>query len=116
MALDVGRVRIGVALSDPLGYTAQPLLTLWRRSRGEDLRSLLRLMRKHEVRAIVVGNPLHVSGTVSLKQICHPDRSVAKWRDLLCAPIPRAILEEGPPPSPLSSRVADLPGGKSRME
>ena len=30
MALDVGKVRVGVALSDPLGYTAQPLLTLWR--------------------------------------------------------------------------------------
>ncbi len=65
MALDVGRVRVGVALSDPLGYTAQPLLTLWRKSRGEDLRSLMRLIRKHEVAAIVVGNPLHLSGDVS---------------------------------------------------
>jgi putative Holliday junction resolvase len=62
MALDVGKVRVGVALSDPLGYTAQPLLTLWRKSRGEDLRSLLRLIRKHEVVAIVVGNPLHHVG------------------------------------------------------
>ena len=65
MALDVGKVRVGVALSDPLGYTAQPLLTLWRKSRGEDLRSLLRLIRKHEVMEIVVGNPLHMSGDVS---------------------------------------------------
>lgn len=65
MALDVGKVRIGVALSDPLGYTAQPLLTVWRKSRGEDLRSLLRLIRKHEVTEIVVGNPLHMSGDVS---------------------------------------------------
>ena len=47
MALDVGKVRVGVALTDALGYTAQPLLTLWRKSRGEDLRSLLRLIRKH---------------------------------------------------------------------
>ena len=65
MALDVGKVRIGVAVSDPLGYTAQPLLTLWRKSRGEDLRSLLRLVRKHEVVEIIVGNPLHMSGDVS---------------------------------------------------
>ena len=65
MALDVGKVRVGVALSDPLGYTAQPLLTLWRKRRGEDLRSLLRLIRKYEVVAIVVGNPLHMSGDVS---------------------------------------------------
>ena len=65
MALDVGTVRVGVALTDPLGHTAQPLLTLWRKSRGEDLRSLLRLVRKHDVVKIVVGNPLHMSGDVS---------------------------------------------------
>lgn len=65
MALDVGKVRVGVALTDPLGYTAQPLLTLWRKTRGEDLRSLLRLIRKHEVIEIVVGNPLHLSGDIS---------------------------------------------------
>ena len=65
MGLDVGKVRIGVALSDPLGYTAQPLLTLWRKDRGDDLRSLLRLIRKHEVREVVVGNPLHMSGDIS---------------------------------------------------
>ena len=65
MALDVGKVRIGVALSDGLGLTAQPLLTIWRKTRGEDLRSLLRLIRKHEVTEIIVGNPLHMSGDVS---------------------------------------------------
>ena len=65
MALDVGKVRVGIALTDPLGYTAQPLLTLWRKSRGEDLRSLLRLIRKYDVTEIVVGNPLHMSGDVS---------------------------------------------------
>ena len=65
MALDVGTARVGVALTDPLGYTAQPLLTLWRKSRGEDMRSLVRLIRKYEVVMIVVGNPLHMSGDVS---------------------------------------------------
>jgi putative Holliday junction resolvase len=65
MALDVGKIRVGVALSDPLGYTAQPLLTLWRKSRGEDMRSLLRLIRKHDVTELVVGNPLHMSGDLS---------------------------------------------------
>ncbi len=65
MCLDVGKVRIGIALSDPLGYTAQPLMTLWRKSRGEDVRSLLRLMRTHEVATLIVGNPLHLSGDTS---------------------------------------------------
>ena len=65
LALDVGKVRIGLALTDPLGYTAQPLLTLWRKNRSDDLRSLLRLIRKHEVTTILVGNPLHLSGAPS---------------------------------------------------
>lgn len=65
MALDVGKVRVGVAVTDPLGYTAQPLLTLWRKNPSEDLRSLLRLIRRHEVTRIVVGHPLHLSGAVS---------------------------------------------------
>lgn len=65
MALDVGKVRVGVALTDLLGYTAQPLLTMWRKSRGEDIRNLVRLIRKHEVEQVVVGNPLHLSGEVS---------------------------------------------------
>ncbi len=65
MALDVGTLRIGVALTDPLGYTAQPLLTIWRRSRGEDLRNVVRLIRKHEATHVVVGNPLHLSGEES---------------------------------------------------
>lgn len=65
MALDIGKVRIGIALSDPLGYTAQPLLTLWRKNRSEDIRSILRLIRKHDVAEIVVGNPLHMSGDIS---------------------------------------------------
>ncbi len=62
MALDVGKVRVGVALTDALGFTVQPLLTLYRKSRGEDMRNLLRLLRRHQVSEIVVGNPLHLSG------------------------------------------------------
>ena len=54
-------------MSDELGLTAQPVLTLERRrSRGsiarDDLRSLARLCRRFGVAGIVVGNPLHLSG------------------------------------------------------
>ncbi len=62
MALDVGKARIGVAITDELGYTAQPLLTVWRKSPGEDLRNLLRLVRRYGVAEIVVGNPMHLEG------------------------------------------------------
>ena len=65
MALDVGNVRIGIALSDPLGYTVHPLLTLQRKGPRADVKSIVRLARKHGVSEIVVGNPLHMSGEVS---------------------------------------------------
>jgi len=66
LGLDVGDRRIGVAVSDELGLTAQPVLTLERRrNRREDLRSLARLCRRFGVVGIVVGNPVHLSGDVS---------------------------------------------------
>lgn len=66
LALDVGSKRIGVAVSDELGLTAQPVLTLERRrNTREDLRSLARLARRFGVAGIVVGNPLHLSGEAS---------------------------------------------------
>jgi len=66
LALDVGSKRIGVAVSDELGLTAQPVLTLERRRNArEDLRSLGRLARRFGVVGIVVGNPLHLSGEES---------------------------------------------------
>jgi len=58
-------------VSDELGLTAQPVLTLERkRAPGisrEDLRSLARLARRFGVVGIVVGNPVHLSGDVSLQ-------------------------------------------------
>jgi len=70
LALDVGNRRIGVAVSDELGLTAQPVLTLERRRGGsgtsrDDLRSLARLARRFAVVGIVVGNPLHLTGETS---------------------------------------------------
>jgi putative Holliday junction resolvase len=55
-----------VAVSDELGLTAQPVLTLERRhNQRDDLRSLARLARRFSVAGIVVGNPVHLSGDVS---------------------------------------------------
>ena len=66
LAIDVGSKRIGVAVSDELGLTAQPVLTLERRrSQREDLRSLARLCRRYSVSGIVVGNPLRLDGRSS---------------------------------------------------
>jgi putative holliday junction resolvase len=65
MGLDVGDRRIGIAVSDPLGLTAQPVLTLVRTNRKQDLKSIQRLIRRHNCSAIVVGNPLYMSGDQS---------------------------------------------------
>lgn len=65
MGLDVGDRRIGVAVSDALGLTAQPVLTLTRTNRKKDLKSIQRLIRRDGCVAIVVGNPLYMSGDQS---------------------------------------------------
>jgi len=66
LALDVGSKRIGIAVSDELGLTAQPVLTLERRHNlREDLRSIARLCRRYSIAGIVVGNPLTLSGELS---------------------------------------------------
>jgi putative Holliday junction resolvase len=65
MGLDVGDRRIGVAVSDELGITVQPVLTLVRTNRKQDLKSLQRLLRKYGCTGIVVGNPLYMSGDES---------------------------------------------------
>lgn len=65
MALDVGDKRIGIALTDPLGYTVQPLMTLYCKTPRADIKSIARLIRKHGVSEAVVGKPLHMSGEAS---------------------------------------------------
>jgi putative Holliday junction resolvase len=60
--LDVGSRRIGIAVSDPLGITAQGLDTLQRQNKRQDLAALERVIRDYEVREIVVGLPLRMSG------------------------------------------------------
>ena len=62
LAVDYGRNRIGLALSDELGLTAQPLAVFKRRNRRNDSRRLREICRKHAVAYILVGHPLHMTG------------------------------------------------------
>lgn len=62
MALDLGKRRIGLALSDELQLTAQGLQTLERTNIREDLARLAELASANNVSVIVIGNPLHMSG------------------------------------------------------
>lgn len=62
MGLDVGTKTVGVAVTDPLGLTAQPVTVLRRQSLKKDLAALLSLAREREVVTFVVGLPLNMSG------------------------------------------------------
>ena len=62
LALDLGRKRIGLAISDPLRLTAQGLPNFERTNRRADLAALERLARERGVGLFLVGNPLHMSG------------------------------------------------------
>jgi putative Holliday junction resolvase len=62
LALDLGDARIGLALSDPTGLTAQPLGALKVEGRKRDAERIAALVREHRVAAIVIGLPLLLSG------------------------------------------------------
>jgi len=65
LGLDIGDRRVGIAISDPFGTTAQPLITMGRSSLKQELKNIARLVRKHAITEIVAGNPLHMSGDTS---------------------------------------------------
>lgn len=62
LALDYGTKRIGVALSDELGWTAQPLETIERRTLARDIAHIEQLVQEHEVKEVLIGLPLRLDG------------------------------------------------------
>jgi putative holliday junction resolvase len=62
LAIDYGSRRMGLAVSDALGITAQGLETLQRKNRRSDFARLERVIRENQVREIVLGYPLRMSG------------------------------------------------------
>ncbi len=62
LALDLGKRRIGLAISDELGITAQGLDTLQRTNLREDLAHLGNLITEKNAGLILMGNPIHMSG------------------------------------------------------
>jgi putative Holliday junction resolvase len=62
LALDVGTKRIGLAVTDELGLTAQPLETLVRESKRKDFAALKEIAEKLHISDIVIGMPLRMSG------------------------------------------------------
>jgi putative holliday junction resolvase len=62
LGIDVGTVRVGVAISDPTGTLASPLETVQRARDESDLDRIAALVVEHEVTEVIVGEPRHLSG------------------------------------------------------
>jgi len=69
MGLDVGEKRIGIALSDQMGWTAQGHSVLERRGLKADIDRLAFICGEYEVEKIVLGFPLNMNGTVGPKGV-----------------------------------------------
>lgn len=65
LGLDVGDTKIGVAVSDGLGYTAQGVTTFTRTSLQHDLGTIRQLIHKNHVGEVVIGLPLRMDGQYS---------------------------------------------------
>jgi putative Holliday junction resolvase len=71
LGLDYGDARIGVAISDELGWTAQGLEVIERRKAGAELKRIAELVSQHEVEEVVVGLPKNMNGTIGPRgEIC----------------------------------------------
>lgn len=78
MGLDVGEKRIGIALSDPMGWTAQGHSVLQRKNAAYDFGELLKICREFAVDKIVVGYPINMNGTIGPKAL-----EIQKFAELL---------------------------------
>jgi putative holliday junction resolvase len=86
LALDVGERRIGVAVSDPTGLLASPLLVIRRGSKAEDFQRIVALVREQATVELVVGLPLASDGSLTAQA-----RRIQRY----IAALAEALKEEG---------------------
>lgn len=93
LGVDVGSVRVGVALSDPSPVLATPLVTLSRDERGgKDISRLAALVTEHEVVEVVVGLPRTLAGRTG-----QAAQTAQRYADALAtriAPVPVRLADE----------------------
>ena len=111
LAIDYGRRRLGLAISDPLRLTARPLATWIRSNRRHDLARLRRLCREQEVSLIVVGWPLQLAGTQG-----EMASEAARFAERVGTDlgIPAELIDERLSSWEAEQTVAETAGGKSR--
>lgn len=64
LGIDYGDVRIGLAISDPLGLTAQGLEVIRRQTESEDMQRIAEVIQTYDVQKIVLGFPKNMNGTI----------------------------------------------------
>lgn len=90
LAVDVGKARVGVAISDPDGILATPLVTLARDD--GDLSALVTLVREHEIVEVVVGLPVTLAGREG--PAAADSRAYAQSLAQAIAPVPVELADE----------------------
>jgi putative Holliday junction resolvase len=86
LAIDFGLRRIGLAVSDPLGITAQGLPTLQRTAIRKDIEHIRAVVEEYSVQKVVVGNPIgHAGGATSMSK--HAEEFAKKLRERLSCPV-----------------------------
>ena len=63
LALDIGHKYIGIAVSDPMGWTAQGLTTITRDENKTELEIIGDYLEEYDVEAVVIGMPINMNGT-----------------------------------------------------
>ncbi|MBU6391601.1 MAG: Holliday junction resolvase RuvX [Planctomycetes bacterium] len=111
IGIDYGEKRIGIAISDPLGITAQGLPTIERTNIQEDMQKILNIIREKEVGEIVVGLPKHMNNSLGEKA-----QEVLAFVDLLKkhSNLPVSVIDERL--STVRAQRAMLEGNLSRKK
>ncbi|MHB8995814.1 MAG: Holliday junction resolvase RuvX [Armatimonadota bacterium] len=86
MAVDLGTKRIGIAVSDPDGLFASPLMVISRKGGAQDLREVASLARDYEVGTVVVGLPVNLRGELATAAE-NMSREIEQLRKLLEVPV-----------------------------
>jgi putative Holliday junction resolvase len=120
LGVDVGKVRIGVAKSDPDGILATPVVTLRRDASTdtdrvpEDIVQLMRLVEEHETVEVVVGLPVTLAGTEGLAAT--QVRAYAEQLARAIAPVPVVLADERMSTATATRRLSErgVRGGRRR--
>jgi len=112
LALDYGRARTGVAVSDPTGTIARPLCVVETASSDDGLAQLAALIDQHEVERVVVGLPLTLRGERG-EQASETERFVEALADVAAVPVvtfderfTTDLAEQSPADAPEDARAA----------